>query len=380
MKYFVVFVVILLLFSFTSSLRLFGHSGVQEEQTPLAEIKACQTTSSNGCTEDQCPAPSPRVVVIGDVHGASSGLYEVMYAAGITTSTSTCEWKQDQGQGGTLFVQMGDIVDREDDAIGAWRCLNHLQSTAPDGSKVVRILGNHEVWWLQGAYHMRHPEADTYEVVEEIVLDLKQAILKGQQQAAYVYTIGDMNILFVHAGLRPEMMLYLEKKLSNISADAIADHMNHVLIDHTMRCPGFGKRCAYDDEIFEAGPDRGGRSIGGPFWTDMSIIEEADAAGRLHTEFIQVVGHSVADCYRKYRGSLEHPPADSPGCEKGLVRRTKDMNAVCVDGGMYLGARTFLEITSNGAFISYERDVHDFDEDGDVTEYKMRNLTQEVCI
>ena len=370
---------------------MFGGGAQEEQRKPSTEIKACQTqtqtqtggtNSTGGCGANQCPniALAPRVVVIGDVHGAASGLYEVMYAAGITISANVCEWNQDQGRDGTVFVQIGDIVDREDDAIGAWRCLNHLQDTAPVGSKVVRILGNHEVWWLQGAYHMRHPEADTVEVVQEIVLDLKQAILEDRQHAAYVHTVGEMSILFIHAGLRPEMMSYLQQKLSNSSADAIADHMNSVLVEHTFRCPGFGKRCAFDDEIFEAGPDRGGKSIGGPFWTDMSIIEQADRDGRLNTDFIQVVGHSVADCYKKYRGVSEHPPPDSTGCELGLVRRTKDMNAVCVDGGMYLGARTFLEISSQGSFISYERDVHDMDGDEDVREYNMRNLTQEVCI
>ncbi len=368
-----------LLFTFTTSLRLFNSGGAQEEKTQPTEVKACHINAVDSCTEDQCLAPSPRVVVIGDVHGAAAGLYEVMHAAGITISADTCEWKQDQGHEGTIFVQIGDIVDREDNAIGAWRCLNHLQATAPDGSKVVRILGNHEVWWLQGAYHMRHPEADTYEVVQEIVLDLKQAILEDRQHAAYVHKIGNMSILFIHAGLRPDMMSYFDRKLDNVSADSIAHHMNQVLIDHTTRCPGFGKRCAYDDEIFEAGPDRGGRNIGGPFWTDMSIIEKADMDGQLHTDFIQVVGHSVADCYKMYRGTLEHPPPESTGCEKGLVRRTKDMNAVCVDGGMYLGARTFLEISSQGTFISYERDIHDSDGDEDTSEYNMRNLTQEVC-
>ena len=37
----------------------------------------------------------------------------------------------------------------------------YVQATAPAGSIVVRLLGNHELWWLEGSVHMRNEEADT---------------------------------------------------------------------------------------------------------------------------------------------------------------------------------------------------------------------------
>ena len=335
--------------------------------------------TGGGDDETSCHATTnPRVIVVGDVHGSAIGLLDILYGANITSAPNVCEWIE-QGPGGTILVQIGDIVDREDQAIEAWRCLEALQSSSPKGSRVVRILGNHELWWLQGLYHMRHPKADTREVVEEIVLDLKAGILDGRQQAAFVLSLGDVDILFIHAGLRPEMLEYLQTKLGNSSAPAIAEHMNSILQEHTRGCPGFGRRCPYDDEIFQAGPDRGGDGIGGPFWTDFSVLERAEMSGSLARHLIQVVGHTVSECYRNYRGNEEHPPVDSIGCQKGLVRRTKNLNAVCVDGGMYLGARTFLQISADGKFVSFEKDIHDLDKDGLTAEYWTRELTDEVC-
>ena len=255
------------------------------------EHPACRMVENmeRACLEGEgevCQASmNPRTIVIGDVHGSATGLLDVLHGANITSAPDVCEWTE-QGAGGTILVQIGDIVDRGDQAIEAWRCLGALQASAPEGSKVVRLLGNHELWWLQGLYHMRHTEADTIEVLEEIVLDLKAGIIDGRQHAAFVLPMGEVDILFIHAGIRPKMMDHLGKKLGNSSATAIAMHMNLKLQEHTAQCPGFGRRCPYDDEIFEAGPDRGGRGIGGPFWTDFSVLEEVLSCHSLSIEIL----------------------------------------------------------------------------------------------
>jgi hypothetical protein len=46
--------------------------------------------------------------------------------------------------------------------------------------------------------------------------------------------------------------------------------------------------CPYRDEIFDAGPDRGGSSIGGPLWTDFGVLEVAAEKHRLPPNIIQV--------------------------------------------------------------------------------------------
>lgn len=83
-----------------------------------------------------------RIVAIGDVHGAYEGLLELLHAAKITVSASSCEWKS-QGNEGVVLVQQGDLVDRGPQAWEALKCLRHLQKEAyKHGSKVVRIIGS----------------------------------------------------------------------------------------------------------------------------------------------------------------------------------------------------------------------------------------------
>lgn len=156
-----------------------------------------------------------------------------------------------------LCLCPGDIVDRGSQAREAWNCLDSLQKEAPSGSKVVQILGNHEVWWLQGHFHMINRQSDTRENVEHIVMDLKERILAGKAQAAYPHLGGNRKILFVHAGLRPAMLSYLNKTIGGtLTPERIAEYMNRVLVRETKSCPGGLANCPYADEIFEAGPDR----------------------------------------------------------------------------------------------------------------------------
>ena len=63
-----------------------------------------------------------------------------------------------------------------------------------------------------------------------------------------------------------------------------------------------------------------------------------------------VVGHTMADCYRRY-----HSPSSFKQCPEGLIRSTVDLSAVAVDGGMYLGGRGFLEIGTDGHFRAFEK-------------------------
>ena len=127
-----------------------------------------------------------RIVVVGDIHGEAEGLREILFAAGVTSSVDSCEWKarvpDEPGMSvstlltaiskhlilycfpsyiwlkGLHLVQLGDIVDRGEESLAAYRCLNELQDTVPAGYQVTRLLGNHDIWWLSGQLHMRHPQ------------------------------------------------------------------------------------------------------------------------------------------------------------------------------------------------------------------------------
>lgn len=68
---------------------------------------------------------------------------------------------------------------------------------------------------------------------------------------------------------------------------------------------------------------------------------------------IIVVGHTMAYCYNPQAPGV-HPPLSQAECSLGLVRTAKHLQSVCVDGGMYLGARAFLEIGCDAHFRAHE--------------------------
>lgn len=86
-----------------------------------------------------------------------------------------------------------------------------------------------------------------------------------------------------------------------------------------------------------------------------------------------VVGHTMAFCYDP-RSPGKHPSDYVAECALGLIRPSTRLQSVCVDGGMYAGARAFLEITPQGRYISYERRG-----DPATTPWKARDLTREAC-
>jgi hypothetical protein len=72
------------------------------------------------------------------------------------------------------------------------------------------------------------------------------------------------------------------------------------------------------EELFEAGPERGGRHIGGPFWTDFKVLQKeydqqhasssgvsggsgTGVEGDVAMEMMQVVGHTAQ--HGSFRGT-----------------------------------------------------------------------------
>ena len=92
-------------------------------------------------------------------------------------------------------------------------------------------------------------------------------------------------------------------------------------------------RVSLQGRHFTAGIDRGGRGVGGTFWTDWRILE--GAAGEALPDAVQIVGHSAARC-RPRRGSPCEP-----------IRFRSDLRAVVIDAGLskaYASNRAYLEI------------------------------------
>ncbi|MFU8815089.1 MAG: metallophosphoesterase [Pseudomonadales bacterium] len=88
---------------------------------------------------------APRVVAFGDVHGAYSGLVELLTQAEVISDD--LEW---QG-GATHLVSLGDLLDRGPDSRLVMDLLRRLQGEArAAGGRVHVVLGNHELMNMTG--------------------------------------------------------------------------------------------------------------------------------------------------------------------------------------------------------------------------------------
>ena len=84
-------------------------------------------------------APGPRVVAIGDVHGAFDQFVEILQTTGLIDA------KQQWVGGTTILVQTGDVFDRGGKVREALDLLMRLEDEAKRaGGRVESLLGNHE--------------------------------------------------------------------------------------------------------------------------------------------------------------------------------------------------------------------------------------------
>jgi calcineurin-like phosphoesterase family protein len=90
-------------------------------------------------------APAPRIVAVGDVHGAGDAFASILQKTGLIDA-------QKRWTGGTaILVQTGDLLDRGQDVRQILDLLMALESqAAAAGGRVHSLLGNHELMNLIG--------------------------------------------------------------------------------------------------------------------------------------------------------------------------------------------------------------------------------------
>ena len=98
-------------------------------------------------------APPPRIVAVGDVHGAGTAFVSILQKAGLIDAER--RWS-----GGTsVLVQTGDLFDRGQEVRPVIDLLMALESQASAaGGKVQPLLGNHEVMNMLGETRDVAPE------------------------------------------------------------------------------------------------------------------------------------------------------------------------------------------------------------------------------
>ncbi len=121
----------------------------------LALAAAIPTGSASA--EDICDIrDAPRVVAVGDVHGAYDNFVSVLQMTGIVDDQ--VRW----AGGKAHFVQTGDLLDRGADARKVLDLMMRLEKEAKKaGGRVHALLGNHEVMNMLG--DLRYVDPEEYE-------------------------------------------------------------------------------------------------------------------------------------------------------------------------------------------------------------------------
>lgn len=254
------------------------------------------------------------LVVLGDIHGEIVGLIENLLNAGLIDLEGN--WAQTE----SIFVQLGDVIDRGYASEAAWNYLARLQAQAEEGKgKVVRLIGNHELMVLEGIYKLA---SQVIIDPEQFALKVKEEIKLGKVKLAYT----DGKRLFVHAGLRTKMRDLLIQELTakkrcsseDLYLGDLVDYLNELLIQAV-------EADDFSHPIFNVGISRGGdQSIGGILWEDISEILKSKRA----LDVAQVIGHN--------------PPRH---LQDPMIRITESQKLVAVDAGLnpaYGGNRAYV--------------------------------------
>ena len=124
----------------------------------------------------------------------------------------------------------------------------------------------------------------------------KRAVASWKDEASQERVAGALSVgpfLFSHAGYRPKLL----RRVNSTDPAELVQHVNDRLKDRIFECRDATK-CAFPDDLFSVGPDRGGKGLGGVFWTDWRVLQAAPEA-HLPSTFVQIVGHSAAQCDAK---------------------------------------------------------------------------------
>lgn len=376
------------------------HSRLRGKPLPLPLPLLTSLTTSNFLPEEP---EEPRVVVVGDIHGDLDGLLEVLGHAGVISSYNgvTCNWFDHDsvvsrgnsvgGEGGgqrLILIQMGDIVDRGRNTSAVAKCLDDLQDRVPRDTTFIRLIGNHELLWMQGHFDYKNKKFDTDKVIQEVLSSIKRNIMSGNIMGSYYFKHNNVKFLLTHAGVRAKMYDYILSQLQLQIADMgnghrnsnidipflISSYINRATKSIVNACsmrPNNGKPAGTinsrsckgfeSNELYLTGMDRGGSRIGGPFWTDFSVLQQ-EASSMLNLSTIGRPDFYLSDTVQ----IVGHTP------DVGRIKISRYLTSICVDVGIFMKGRGYLTIEPDGRIIAMEKAPSD-------KMWRARDLIASIC-
>ena len=152
---------------------------------------------------------------VGDLHGDVAQAHAVLQLLGLIDEDRS--W----AGGNATLVQTGDLVDRGPESLPLMRYFQALQPQArAAGGRVVTLMGNHEALNVEG--DLRYVDANELAAAGGSAAwsalfapdgEMGRAI--GAYDVAVVAGDGPCRMLFVHAGLRPELLAAEGSRLSD---------------------------------------------------------------------------------------------------------------------------------------------------------------------
>jgi hypothetical protein len=125
-----------------------------------ARVDAGHIKEDGGYPPTVVAAPGRRVVATGDFHGDLRAARRALELAGVLSSPVHCAAPDRWVGGSTVFVQVGDILDRGDDEIAIMSLLAHLaRQASPAGGALYQVCGNHETMNVYGDFRYVTPGA-----------------------------------------------------------------------------------------------------------------------------------------------------------------------------------------------------------------------------
>ena len=162
---------------------------------------------------------------VGDLHGDVAQAHAVLRLLGLIDEDRS--W----AGGNATLVQTGDLVDRGPESLPLMRYFQALQPQArAAGGRVVTLMGNHEALNVEG--DLRYVDANELAAAGGSAAwsalfapdgEMGRAI--GAYDVAVVAGDGPCRTLFVHAGLRPELLAAEGSRLSDggLSGGGLSD-------------------------------------------------------------------------------------------------------------------------------------------------------------
>ena len=191
---------------------------------------------------------------VGDLHGDVAQAHAALRLLGLIDDDR--RW----AGGNATLVQTGDLVDRGPESLPLMRYFQALQPQArATGGRVLTLMGNHEALNIEG--DLRYVDANELAAAGGSAAwsalfapdgEMGRAI--GAYDVAVVAGDGPCRTLFVHAGLRPEL---LEAEGSSISKSSSSDG------DGLARLEALNRRARAELQVH---PHKGLLGDSGPIW------------------------------------------------------------------------------------------------------------------